>query len=84
MKNETQIDLIIPPKAIVAEAHAVKRIMGKEISKNGTESEKMELNQSNIPINLGNSPLSPEWKKRITSLLNSMPDVFKWFGLWTH
>lgn len=50
--------------------------MGKEISTNGTESEKMELNQAKILIDLGNSPLSPEWKKRITSLLNSMPDVF--------
>lgn len=50
--------------------------MGKEFSKNGAENEKMELNQSKIRIDFGYSPLSPEWKERITSLLNSMPDVF--------
>ncbi len=76
MQNETQTDLIIPPRAVIAEAYAVQRIMGKEIFKNGTESEKMESSQFKIPIDLGNSPLSPEWKKRVTSLLNSMPDVF--------
>lgn len=50
--------------------------MGKEFSKDGAENEKKELNQSKIPIDFENSPLSPEWKERITSLLNSMPDVF--------
>lgn len=32
MKNETQTDLTIPPRAVIAEAHAVQRVMKKELS----------------------------------------------------
>lgn len=76
IKNETQTDLMISLRTVLAEAHAVQRVISKEFSKNGAENEKMGLDQSKIPIDFGNSPLSPEWKERITSLLNSMPDVF--------
>lgn len=61
MKNETQTDLIIPPMAVIADAHAVQRLMGTEFSRDAAENEKMELNQSKIPTDFGYSPLSLEW-----------------------
>ncbi len=66
---------MIPPKAVIAEVHAVQRVE-KEFSKVDTESEKMEPILPKVPIDFGDSPLTPEWKKRITSILNSMPDIF--------
>ncbi len=75
LRNDTQTDIVIPPKAVIAEVHAVQRVE-KEFSKVNTESEKMEPILSKVPIDFGDSPLTPEWKKRITSILNSMPDIF--------
>lgn len=76
VRNDTQTDLVIPPKTVIAEVHAVQRVMKKEFSKVDAGSEKMEPSLSKIPIDFGDSPLSSDWKERITSLLNSMPDVF--------
>ncbi len=75
LRNDTQTDIVIPPKAVIAEVHAVQRVE-KEFSKVDTESEKMEPILPKVPIDFGDSPLTPEWKKRITSILNSMPDIF--------
>ncbi len=75
LRNDTQIDIVIPLKAVIAEVHAVQRVE-KEFSKVVTESEKMEPILPKVPIDFGDSPLTPEWKKRITLILNSMPDIF--------
>ncbi len=75
LRNDTQIDIVIPPKAVIAEVHAVQRVE-KEFSKVDTESEKMEPILPKVPIDFGDSPLTPEWKKWITLILNSMPDIF--------
>lgn len=42
----------------------------------GTECEKAESILPKVTVDFGDSPLPPEWKKRITSMLNSMPYVF--------
>lgn len=54
-----------------AEIHAVQQVMGKEPPANSTtpEAKRMEFD-------FGDSPLPPEWKERITKLLNSTPEVF--------
>ena len=71
LKNETQHDITIPPRTVLAEIHAVQQVMGKEPSTNSTtpETKRMEFD-------FGDSPLPPEWRERITRLLNSMPEVF--------
>lgn len=76
VRNDTQSDLFISPKSVIAEVHAVQQVMERPSSKDNFEDQKIKENALNIPIDFGDSPLSPEWKKRITSLLNSMTDVF--------
>lgn len=71
LRNETQHDITIPPRTVLAEIHAVQQVMGKEPPANSTtpEAKRMEFD-------FGDSPLPPEWKERITKLLNSTPEVF--------
>lgn len=71
LRNETQNDITIPLKTVLAEIHAVQQVMRKEHSadSNVPETRKMEFD-------FGDSPLLPEWKERITKQLNSMPEVF--------
>ena len=71
LRNETQHDVTIPPRTVLAEIHAVQQVMGKDPSADLTapETKKMEFD-------FGDSPLPPEWKERVTGLLNSMPEVF--------
>ncbi|KAL1269573.1 hypothetical protein QQF64_031862 [Cirrhinus molitorella] len=75
LRNDSHVDLMIPPKAVIAEVHTVRQVE-KEFSKVDTESKKTESILLKVPVDFGDSPLPPEWKKRITSMLNSMPDVF--------
>lgn len=53
------------------EIHAVQQVMGKEDPADLTtpEAKRMEFD-------FGDSPLPPEWKKRIIRLLSSTPEVF--------
>ncbi|KAI3351102.1 hypothetical protein L3Q82_005672 [Scortum barcoo] len=71
LRNETQHDITIPPRTVLAEIHAVQQVMGKDPSADLTtpETKRMEFD-------FGDSPLPPEWKERITRLLSSMPEVF--------
>lgn len=71
LKNETQHDIIIPPRTVLAELHAVQHVMGKERPTDVTAPE-----IKGMEFDFGNFPLPPEWKERITKLLNSMPEVF--------
>ncbi|KAG5276960.1 hypothetical protein AALO_G00111880 [Alosa alosa] len=71
LKNETQHDITIPPRTVLAEIHAVQQVLGKEPSTNLTA-----LEMKMMEFDFGDSPLPPEWKERITRLLNSMPEVF--------
>lgn len=75
LRNDSHTDIVIPPKAVIAEAHAVQRVE-KEFSKVDADSEEADSILPKVPVDFGDSPLPPEWKERITSMLNSMPDVF--------
>lgn len=71
LKNETQHDITIPPRAVLAEIHAVQQVTGPESS---TLLPVADLKP--MEFDFGESPLPPEWKERVTRLLNSMPEVF--------
>lgn len=71
LRNETQSDITIPPKPVLAEIHAVQQVMEKEHSAVSNVPETKEMK-----FDFGESPLPPEWKERITKPLNSMPEVF--------
>lgn len=71
LRNETQHNITIPPRTVLAEVHAVQQVIGKEPSADSAtpETKRMEFE-------FGDSPLPPEWKEQVTRLLNSMPEVF--------
>lgn len=71
LKNETQHDIAISARTVLAELHAVQQVMGKEMSTKLTTPERKKME-----FDFGDSPLPPEWKERISRLLNSMPEVF--------
>lgn len=73
LRNETQVDLIIPPRSVLAEVHAVQ-----SVSEGGSHVTVPVMSPTNSKIipDFGESPLSNEWRERITDLVNSMSDVF--------
>ncbi|RXN35846.1 Retrovirus-related Pol polyprotein from transposon 412 [Labeo rohita] len=79
LTNEADHDVIIPRRCVIGEIHAMEsvRLPNKSVSKTGLESIQSEIcKESRITLDFGNSPLSQEWKERITKRLNEMPEVF--------
>lgn len=79
LRNQTGHDVILPPKAVLAQLSAVQLVHKPhpDPQSNCTQSEVSEPptpQHSNLSFNLGNSPLSPEWKEIITKKLNSIPE----------
>lgn len=74
LKNGTQTDITIPPKAVLAEIHAVQNVMEKPIQNSNVDTSAPTC--ANLTFDFGNSPLSSGWKEGISKLLNSMPEVF--------
>lgn len=75
LKNETQTNLIIPPRAVLAEVYAVQNVIEGRQPMSIPECKAANPSQVIAP-DFGDSPLSCEWKERITDLMNSLPDVF--------
>lgn len=69
LKNETQTDLIIPPRGLL---NVIERRYPMSIP----ECKAANPSQVKVVPDFGDSLLSCEWKERITDLVNSMPDVF--------
>lgn len=76
LKNETQTDLIIPPRAVLAEVHAVQHVIEGRHPMSVPECKAVNPSQVKVVPEFSDSSLSCEWKERITDLVNSMPDVF--------
>ncbi|KAG1925816.1 interleukin-1 receptor accessory protein-like 1-A [Pimephales promelas] len=74
LKNDTRTDVMIPPKAILAEIHAVEKVIESTKSPCGVESS--APTSANLTFDFGDSPLPSHWKERISNRLNSMPEVF--------
>ncbi|XP_043094871.1 uncharacterized protein LOC122345103, partial [Puntigrus tetrazona] len=75
VKNETQSDIVIPPKIVISELHAVQQVMDKPLARDVSKTPEKSKGLQ-IPFDFGDSPLPSEWKERISALLNSMPEVF--------
>ncbi|KAL3987009.1 ubiquitin carboxyl-terminal hydrolase 12/46 [Sarotherodon galilaeus] len=71
--NQSDHDVTLPAKAIIAEISAIQSIQCQERSH-----DRMPPNPvtSGFNFNFGNSPLTPEWKSRVTEKLNALHDVF--------
>ena len=63
---------------MLAEVHAIQQVIAKEqcISSSNSNHSKSEPAHSKMEFDFGDSPVPPEWKDKVTSLLNSMPEVF--------
>lgn len=79
VRNETERDIIIPSKTVLADIHAVARVIHKEQTVKESNPPDMQTESYKPPklsFDFGDSPLPPGWKDRVTVMLNSMPDVF--------
>lgn len=75
VSNESEHDIIIPAKSVIAELSAMQVILShKQSVTNSSEPEPSKA--TNLTFDFGESPVPPEWKDRITRKLNSMPEVF--------
>lgn len=61
VKNETQVDIDIHPKTVLAEVCSVQQVTEIPQSSNSSLIER-ELKETQINIDLGDSPLSADWK----------------------
>lgn len=74
LKNETEHDIAIPPRCMIAELHAVESVLPQpHVS---PVSKHLPAQESNFALNFGESPLPQEWRDRISAKLSEMPDVF--------
>lgn len=73
LKNETDHDIIIPSKTILADVNTVVRVLHKEqtIKEPSPPAMQSEPPQTTkLSFDFGDSPLPPEWKERVTNMLN--------------
>ncbi len=74
LKNETEHDVAIPPRCMIAELHAVESVLPQpHVS---PVSKHLPAQESNFALNFGESSLPQEWRDRISAKLSEMPDVF--------
>lgn len=73
IKNESEQDVTIPPTCVVAEIGSFHSVLSQHRVINAADSGKIK---SDLSFNFGDSPISTQWKERVTRKLNEMPEVF--------
>uniref|UniRef100_A0A3B1ISM8 Gypsy retrotransposon integrase-like protein 1 n=1 Tax=Astyanax mexicanus TaxID=7994 RepID=A0A3B1ISM8_ASTMX len=77
LKNESDHDIILTPKRVIAELHAVQQILTSAPSTRSSASNPPSpVPMSGVQFDFADSPIPAEWKERITSKLNAIPEVF--------
>ncbi len=73
VRNDTQNDIAVPPKAVIAEMHAVRCTIE---TKQRYDASQTQINSdcSQMKFDFGDSRLPAEWRSRISTLLNTMPE----------
>lgn len=73
--NESDHDVIIPAKSVIAELSAIQTILSRKqtITKS---SDPDHPKGADLTFNFGDSPVPSGWKEKITLKLRSMPEVF--------
>nr|XP_008283279.1 PREDICTED: uncharacterized protein LOC103359624 [Stegastes partitus] len=74
LKNESDHDITLTPKTVIAEIHAIQSVQSVDPQSAGPSTK--PNHKSNLNFDFGSSPVPNEWKERITDKLNSMPEVF--------
>uniref|UniRef100_A0A3P9ITK5 Gypsy retrotransposon integrase-like protein 1 n=1 Tax=Oryzias latipes TaxID=8090 RepID=A0A3P9ITK5_ORYLA len=70
LKNESKQDILIPALSIIGDVCDSPTVLSQQVAA-PTAKEKTVME-----FNFGDSPITPEWKDRITAKLNNMPEVF--------
>lgn len=76
VSNESDHEIHIPARAIIAEISAFQEVISKEQHIQYSDQSIESLPPSQPQYNFGDSPLTPDWKERIVQKLNSIPEVF--------
>ncbi|KAG1972065.1 interleukin-1 receptor accessory protein-like 1-A [Pimephales promelas] len=77
LKNETDHDITIPGKSVIAEVHAIQRVISsKSTPKGDVSSNGEERSTKELCFDFDDSPLTTEWKERISQKLRDMSEVF--------
>ncbi len=77
LKNETEHDIIIPGKSVIADIHALQKVMSHNVVKSDCSVSNVRAEPTKeLCFDFGDSSLPGEWKKRITQKLRAMPEVF--------
>lgn len=73
LKNELQHDVVIPSKIRVAEVNSIHSVLPRSQDSVLTPpvDQTRLLDDSKVEFNLDDSPMTPEWKERVTRKLNS-------------
>lgn len=74
MTNELDHDVVIPQKCVIGEISAFHRVLSHEhcvVTPDSSTKQKLGLN-----FNFEDSPISAEWRERVTQKLANMPEVF--------
>lgn len=75
ISNESEHDITIPAKSVIAELSAIQTVLSHKqsvIDPSEPESSKTP----SLNFDFAESPIPPDWKDHITQKLNSMPEVF--------
>uniref|UniRef100_A0A3B1KCG7 Gypsy retrotransposon integrase-like protein 1 n=1 Tax=Astyanax mexicanus TaxID=7994 RepID=A0A3B1KCG7_ASTMX len=77
LKNESDHDVILMPKRVIAELHAVQQIMpSAAFPKSSAPNPQPPVPASGMQFDFADSPIPAEWKERVIHKLNTMPEVF--------
>ena len=80
LKNETEHDITIPGKSVIADLHAIGKVLSCRSAQKEVESERLSNTKENptkeLSFEFGDSPLPEEWRERISNKLRDMPEVF--------
>lgn len=74
VSNTTAHVVTIPPWCIVAELKAIQSVLPRE--KSNSKSVLEPIPAESLKFNFADSPVSPEWRDRLTKKLQSIPEVF--------
>lgn len=84
LTNETDHYITIPQTCVIAEIHDLEYVLSFENALSISASQGSEstlIKDEKLILNFGNSPLSQQWKDRITKKLCEMPEVFAQYDL---
>lgn len=70
--NESDQNIILQPLSIIAELSLSPQVLTYNVSTINTQS----TEELNLKFDFGNSPIPLDWKDRVVSKLNQIPEVF--------